>query len=82
VLFRSNDFTCAYTTGRWLPPGYPELPLGTFLAIRYQGKKIVVKINDRGPFVAGRVFDLSKAAAQTLGYSGVVQVEAEVVTPQ
>lgn len=81
-IFNENDFTCAYTTPPYLPLGYPELPLGTYLAIRYKDKRIVVKVNDRGPFVGGRVFDLSKRAAQTLGYSGVVVVDAEVVIPQ
>lgn len=71
-IFNENDFTGADLIH----------PLGTYLLVRYRGKNIVVKINDRGPFVAGRSFDLSKAAAQTLGYSGVVRVDVEVISSQ
>jgi rare lipoprotein A len=43
------------------------------------GRSVVVRINDRGPFVAGRVIDLSPAAAQALGVSGLAQVTLDVV---
>ena len=43
------------------------------------GKSIVVRVNDRGPFVKGRMIDLSKAAAQSSGISGVGMVEMEPV---
>ena len=54
------------------------LPFGTTLKIVNQenGKSVVVRINDRGPFTGGRVIDLSKAAADELGFvsSGLTSV--------
>ena len=46
------------------------LPFGTTLRVINQqnGKSVVVRINDRGPFIGGRVIDLSKAAARELGF--------------
>ncbi len=48
------------------------LPFGTYVEVynRDNGKKTVVRINDRGPFVQGRVIDLSKAAAREIGLIG------------
>ncbi len=45
------------------------------------GKTVVVRINDRGPYVAGRCLDLSKAAMETIGgtSSGVITVNYEVL---
>jgi len=45
------------------------LPFGTILEVENtkNGRKIIVKINDRGPFIPGRILDLSKGAAQKLG---------------
>ena len=47
-----------------------SLPFGTKLKVvnEANGKSVVVRINDRGPFIKGRVLDLSKAAAQKLGF--------------
>lgn len=47
-----------------------SLPFGTKVKVINQrnGKSVVVRINDRGPFARGRVIDLSKAAAQKLGF--------------
>jgi len=44
-------------------------PLGTWLMVKYPrcGTFVVVRVNDRGPWVKGRVLDLSERAAQTLG---------------
>ncbi len=46
-----------------------ELPLGTYVLVRNieNNKIVVVKINDRGPYIKGRILDLSKAAARELG---------------
>jgi rare lipoprotein A len=51
-----------------LTAAHNELPLGTFVEVRNQknGKKVVVKINDRGPFVDDRIIDLSYAAAKKI----------------
>lgn len=55
-----------------------SLPFGTKLKVtnRKNGKSVVVVVNDRGPFIKGRVLDLSKAAANRLGFvsSGVTDV--------
>jgi rare lipoprotein A len=42
----------------------------------------VVKVNDRGPSVAGRVLDLSKGAADAIGLTGVQWVDFEIVVPR
>lgn len=59
------------------------LPFNTYVEVtnRKNGKKTVVRINDRGPFVDGRVIDLSKAAARKLGVigPGVAQVSLVAV---
>jgi rare lipoprotein A len=60
------------------------LPLGTLVEVTNErnGKTVRVKVNDRGPFVAGRIVDLSKAAAAEIGSvgDGVVPVTLRVVT--
>jgi len=70
-IFNEDDFTCASKT----------LPFGTVLALSNGERRIIVYVNDRGPFVAGRDLDLSKAAARALGISGVGRVEAQIVVP-
>ena len=44
---------------------------------RRNGRTIVVTINDRGPFVRGRIIDLTPAGARALGFSGLTQVTVE-----
>lgn len=53
-----------------LTAAHRTLPFGTKLKVTNQrnGKSVVVRINDRGPFIKGRVLDLSKAAASRLGF--------------
>jgi rare lipoprotein A len=57
-----------------------DLPLGTMLVVSRNGKRVLLLVNDRGPYVDGRVLDLSHAAARYLGV-GVSAVTAEVVAP-
>lgn len=61
-----------------LTAAHRTLPFGTKLKVTNQknGKTVVVRINDRGPFIKGRVIDLSKAAANRLGFvsSGVTNI--------
>jgi rare lipoprotein A (peptidoglycan hydrolase) len=61
-----------------------ELPLGTILLITYGGRSVLALVNDRGPYVAGRVLDLSHGVASALGtvHSGVARVTAQVLAPQ
>jgi rare lipoprotein A len=69
--FNENALTCAHRS----------LPFGTKLRVTHGGRSVVVTVNDRGPFVKGRVLDLSTAAARAVGLtsSGVGQVTAEVM---
>jgi peptidoglycan lytic transglycosylase len=45
---------------------------------KQNGRPVVVTINDRGPFVRGRVIDLTQAGARALGFSGLTQVKLDV----
>lgn len=71
VPFDMNAFTAAHRT----------LPFGTKVRVTYQatGKSVVVEINDRGPHVAGRIIDLSAAAAREIGLyaDGIGKVKIE-----
>ena len=56
------------------------LPFGTKLRVTHGDRSVVVTINDRGPFIRGRVLDLSTGAARAIGLPGVGRVTAEVVS--
>jgi rare lipoprotein A len=56
------------------------LPFGTKVRVTHGGRSVVVTINDRGPFIRGRVLDLSTGAARAIGLPGVGRVTAEVVS--
>ncbi|MBU4385835.1 MAG: septal ring lytic transglycosylase RlpA family protein, partial [Actinobacteria bacterium] len=43
---------------------------------------VIVKVNDRGPFIKGRILDLSRGAAEAIGLSGVQWVDIEIVVPK
>jgi rare lipoprotein A len=62
---------------RALTAAHRSLPFGSRVRVTNErtGRSVVVRINDRGPFVGGRVIDLSKAAAQAVGISGVGKVK-------
>jgi rare lipoprotein A len=70
--FNQNAMTAAHRT----------LPFGTKLRVTHGGRSVVVTINDRGPFIRGRVLDLSTGAARAVGLTGagVGRVTAEVVS--
>jgi rare lipoprotein A len=74
-VFDMNQFSAAHTT----------LPLPSMVEVTNldNGRKLVVRVNDRGPFVGGRVIDLSHAAAQELGYdrAGTAHVRVRYVGP-
>jgi rare lipoprotein A len=55
--FNPSEYTAAHRT----------LPFGSRVRVTMNGRSVVVRINDRGPFHAGRVIDLSQAAAEQLG---------------
>ncbi len=56
-----------------------DLPFGTWLFVRYGSRGVVVLINDRGPYIEDRVLDLSQAAAEAIGLSGIGWIEAEIL---
>lgn len=58
-----------------------SLPCGTKVRItnRANGKSGIVTVNDRGPFVRGRVWDLNSSFAASIGCGGVCNVSAEVI---
>ena len=70
--FNQNAMTCAHRS----------LPFGTKLKVTHGGRSVVVTVNDRGPFIRGRVLDLSTGAARAVGLTGagVGRVTAEVVS--
>jgi rare lipoprotein A len=70
-LARPGGLTAAHRT----------LPFGTRVRVtnRRNGRTVVVRINDRGPFTRGRVIDLTPAAASQLGFSGITPVSLEVL---
>lgn len=53
--------------GTSLTAAHKTLPFGTKLRVTYRGRSVVVRINDRGPFIRGRSLDLSRAAASRIG---------------
>ena len=73
--FNQHDLTAAHKT----------LPFGTYLKVRNQinGKTVVVRINDRGPYIGDRSLDLSYAAAQCLGAEqpGLIPYQATILAP-
>lgn len=66
-----------------LSAAHRELPLGTIIRVTHlsNGKSVVVKVNDRGPFVGDRILDLSLGAAKKLDMvkEGVARVKIEIV---
>ena len=66
-----------------LTAAHPSLPFGTKLRVTNTatGKSVTVRVNDRGPYVPGRVVDVSYSAAQALGmvHSGTANVKLDVV---
>ena len=66
----SGGFTAAHRT----------LKFGTQVRVtnRRNGRNVVVRINDRGPFVRGRVIDVTPAAARALGFSGLASVTLDI----
>ncbi len=64
-----------------LTAAHRTLPFGTMVRVtnKHTGRSVVVRINDRGPFVRGRVIDVTPAAAHALGFSGLAPVELAVL---
>jgi len=66
---KNGELTCAHRTR----------PFGSVLKVSYSGRTIQCRVNDRGPFIRGRIVDLSVPAARALGMmsAGVVRVSVE-----
>lgn len=64
-----------------LTAAHRTLPFGTKVRVTHRrtGRSVVVRINDRGPFIRGRVIDLTPAGARALGFSGLAPVTVAVV---
>jgi rare lipoprotein A (peptidoglycan hydrolase) len=71
-VYDQYAFTCAHKS----------LPFGTWLRVVFRGRAVIVRVNDRGPFVRGRILDLSRAAAEAVGLTGVQWVDCEIVVPK
>jgi len=75
-IFRQDSLTAAHK----------HLPFGTIVLVTNlkNNQQVTVKINDRGPFVSGRIIDLSKRGAQTINMinDGIVDVKIEAVIPE
>ena len=70
-IYNMYDMTAAHRT----------LPFGTMVRVHdlENGRDVTVRINDRGPFVEGRIIDLSYAAAQSMGMPGLARVQLEIL---
>ena len=68
-----------------LTAAHPTLPLGSYVKVTNlrNGRAVVVKVNDRGPIVQGRIIDLSYGAAQVLNFQqrGLQKVRLDIVKP-
>jgi len=66
---RSGEMTCAHRTR----------PFGSMISVSYRSRTIRCRVNDRGPFIKGRVIDVSTSAARALGMidAGVVLVSLQ-----
>lgn len=64
-----------------LTAAHRSLPFGTKVRVTntHNGRSVVVRINDRGPFVRGRIIDLTPAGAHALGMDGLAHVNVDVV---
>lgn len=82
--FHGKPTSCGETYNMHAPSAaHKTLPLGTFVKVTSleTGRSVIVRVNDRGPFVSGRIIDLSYKAAQDLGTSqqGIARVRVEAV---
>lgn len=64
-----------------LTAAHRSLPFGTLVRVTNEasGRSVVVRINDRGPYVHGRIIDLTPAAAHAIGFSGLAHVDVTVI---
>jgi len=79
---QAQDGLASFYNAGGLTAAHRSLPLGSRVQVTNlrTGKTIIVRINDRGPFVRGRVIDLSRRAAQAIGISGVGRVRVTLLS--
>lgn len=67
-----------------LTAAHPTLPFGTLVCVRsmVNGRQVLVRINDRGPFAKNRIIDLSRAAADVLGMLGLGIKQVVLTLPE
>ena len=66
--FNKHAMTCAHR----------RLSFGTKVTVSYRGRSVTCRVNDRGPFIRGRVLDVSLGAARALGMTGAGVVVADI----
>ena len=66
---RGHGMTCAHRTK----------PMGSIVTVTHGGRSIRCVVNDRGPFVRGRIIDVTPAAARSLGFDGIASVSIETM---
>lgn len=66
---------------RSMTAAHPSLPFGTVVEVTNlnNGRKAYVRVNNRGPFVSGRIIDVTPQAGNVLGFDGLAPVSVEVV---
>jgi len=81
VYSRERTANGEYANASGLTAAHKSLPFGTQVRVtnHQTGRSVVVRINDRGPFVRGRIIDLTPAGARALGMDGLAHVSVEVV---
>jgi rare lipoprotein A len=62
-------------TSETLGVAHPELPCGVKIYIRFHGKQVLTQVVDRGPYVPGREFDITKALADRIGLHGTQTIQ-------
>jgi rare lipoprotein A len=70
-----------YAHANRLTAAHRTLPFGTRVLVTNvkTGRSVVVRINDRGPFIAGRIIDLTPAGAKAIGFDGLARVNLTVL---
>ena len=83
IYFHSGSKTASgeIANPRGMTAAHRTLPFGTLVEVknRRNGRSVVVRINDRGPFIRGRIIDVTPAAAKELGFSGLTSVSVAVL---
>lgn len=79
-----RNFTGRGASGERIGPysmmvAHKTLPFGTLIEFEYGGKRAVARVADRGPFTAGRTFDLGPGVVRVLGFSGVHTVRYRII---